>query len=77
MGYERATIRGRPRLRAHQEPSVSERESPTRKAALVAGRFVANDDLNQHRHEHDLSRGLFLGEGIRGYRRRIRGGAAD
>jgi len=36
-----------------------------------------NDDLNQHRHEHDLGRGLFLGEGIRGYRRRIRGGAAD
>jgi len=35
------------------------------------------DDLNQHRHEHGLSRGSFLGEGFRGYRRRIRGGAAD
>ena len=35
------------------------------------------DDLNLHRHEHDLGRGLFLGEGIRGYRRGIRGGAAD
>ena len=46
----------------------------------VAGNLafeVKNDGLNQRRHEHDLRRGLFLGEGTRGYRRRIRGGAAD
>ena len=62
-------------------PRVTSSETASKLGIHTAGSpwgpRETNGDLNQRRHEHDLGRGLFLGEGIRGYRRRIRGGAAD